>query len=185
MPVHDRRDWLHRCPWIPTSRAIMGLPSTILHIVLPIVYRSRLLRYLGLLMPVVALLPVRVIGTAAVLISVWTHCHSTLWPIHQLLRLRCIFGQVEAYGHDACEDEDRAEVVEEHLSESAGRRLVPVEVKDVGCDEADFYYRAEEERKGDQCDQEYCHLKMPSAEVSEMVGGELPYQLLLISFLFQ
>lgn len=126
--------------------------------VLPIVYRSYLLRYLGLLIPVLymVLMPVREVSTAAVLTSVWIHHHHPgLWPIHQLLLLlRYIFGQVEAYDHDTCEDEDGAEVVEKHLSKSAGPGLVDVEVKAIGCYEADFYYRAKEERKGDKCDQE-------------------------------
>ena len=151
----------------------MGLPSSILHVVLPIVYRSYLLRYLRLLTPVVyvALLPVREVSTAAVLTSVWIHHHPILWPIHHLLLLlRYIFGQVEAYGHDTCEDEDGAEVVEERLSKSAGPGLVDVGIKAVGCYEADFYYRAEEEWKGDKCDQEYSHLGMRSAEVSAMTG---------------
>ena len=164
----------------------MGLPSAVLHAILPIVYWSRLLRHLGLLIPVLymALMPGREVSTAAVLASIRIHHHSRLGPIHYWVLRRHIFGQVKAYGHDACEDENGAEVVEERLSDRAGLGLFPVEVQTVGCHEADFYYRAEEERKGDKCYQEYSHLGMSLAEVSGIVEGEISYQLLLVILLF-
>ena len=154
----------------------MGLPCAVLQIILlPIVYWSRLVRRLGLLIPVLdmaSLVPVREVSAAAVLASVRIHHHSRLGPIHYLLLRRRIFGQVKAYGHDACEDEDGAEVVEERLGDRAGLGLFDVEVQTVGCREADFYGRAEEERKGDKCHQKYSHLRMSLAQVSEIAGGE-------------
>ena len=138
----------------------MGLSSAVLHVVLPIVYWSRLVRRLGLLIPVlnVTLMPTCKVSTAAVLASVRIHHHPILWPIHYLILLRRIFGQVKGYCDDAGEYEYGAEVVEEGFGESTGQGLFVVEVKAVGCYETDFYYGAEEERKGDKCDQEYAHL---------------------------
>ena len=111
-------------------------------------YWSRVLRYLGLLAQVsyIALLTVRDVSGAIVLII---HHRAGLWSIQHLILLRHIFGQEVAYEHDASEDEDGAEVVEENFGEGAGLGLVDVEAKAVGCCEAELYGRADEERNGD------------------------------------